>query len=110
MAGTVKESLKEKIDRLRRKIKRKKAVGNPDIPGVDKPKDKPSHAKEKAPERKDPKKDKTVAVGPKGGKFSVSSGGKKQYERGKVAKSMIEEIVREDELRDFIKSYKMSKK
>lgn len=106
----VKIKLKEKIDRIRRKMKRRKQHGSVNIPGVSGAK-KPV-VKESKPEFRAPKKKKTVAVGPKGGKFTVSSGGKKLYQRGAKSqeamnKSLLNEIIQETRFQEFFKSFRM---
>lgn len=109
MENKVKYKMKEKIDRLRRKMKRKKTEGDPKITGVDKPKKKPSHAPTRAPKAKAPRKDKTVAVGPKGGKFVVSPGGKKKYERmgkSELIQDTLTEVVDDNQFSSFFENFK----
>lgn len=110
--GKVKENIKARIDRLRRKLKHRSEEGRVTMPGVASPKKKePKHIQNK--DHAAPKK-RVVSVGPKGGKFVVSTGGKKRYERGSksqetMVKSVLEELVQETKFSSFINSFKSRK-
>lgn len=110
--GKVKENIKARIDRLRRKLKHRSEEGRVTMPGVASPKKKDAKVKQQK-EHKAPTK-RAVGVGPKGGKFVVSTGGKKRYERGNksqetMVKSVLEELVHETKFSDFIKSFRNKK-
>ncbi len=107
------ETIKEKVKRLKRKIKHKKIVGDPKITGITRPKKKKVHA------GKDGKRDgsdKPVVVGPRGGQYKEGPGGKKQYKKraDEARKSMvldlIEQVGNESKVLDFVDKFKKGKK
>lgn len=98
----VKKDLKERIDRLRRKIKQRKVEGEVKIPGVDKPKK--QQVKEPHGKRPEQAKRKTRAMGPRGGQFIVGPTGKRIYDR--TTKSVVDEVFAEETFKAFFQSFK----
>lgn len=103
---------RDKIRSVIRKLKRKKKklLGQVSITGVTKPK---KHARGKVKETKPKKHEgastprgpkKQVMIGPKGGQYIQTSGGKKKYST--KAKKSLENYVTETKYEQFIKNYR----
>ena len=107
---------RDKIKSVIRKLKRKKKklLGQVSITGVTKPH---KRAKGEVKEQKHKKQEsasqpkrakKQVMVGPKGGQYIQTSGGKRKY-AGKVKKSLEAFIESEDKYQQFITNFRSKK-
>lgn len=102
------DSKKEKIKRLvekylHNKKKKHKKVPKHKAQGKDKA-SKPESASHRGAGK--PKKTAAVFQGPHGGSYVVLGNGKKKYG---VSKSMVEALVKEDQITEFIKKHKGDK-
>lgn len=102
-----KEKIRQKLKQLKSKLKHRKIEGDPKIRGVSKPK----RGKRGKPKEQETKK--LTAVGPRGGKYKVGPGGKRQYQ-GKKSMSIavaevLEDILVKSKVTEFIGKFKRSK-
>lgn len=88
-----KKLIQEKI----KQVKEKKKLGHKEGKNVSKPKRSQKRADASKLKGKDKK---TVAVGPKGGIYTVSSAGKREYSEKSMKKSFIENFKREIEMKE----------
>lgn len=96
MAKATKEKIKEKLHRLKQKVKRKKVYGKPKITGITTPKKPKTH--EVDGQRQ---KDRTAMVGPRGGKYVETRGQRKRY-----VKKALESALRDFKLQEFFEKFK----
>ena len=92
-----KKKLKEKVKKLRQKIK---TVGDPKITGVSRPK------KQKEGHGDDRRRDRVAGVGPRGGRYKVTKEGKRSYIKKSEVQEMIQEVADEGKFMDFVEKFK----
>lgn len=99
-----KEKIRQKLKDLKAKFKHRKVEGDPKIEGISRPKKR----KKGKPKKEEARQ--LTAVGPRGGRYKVGRGGKKQYQ-GRVEKSIkaaLQELA-ENKFETFVEKFKSRK-